>query len=758
MQLNQQTNSVRKSEDFGESTFRIAAGAKAFDILSNNLYSNKIRAIVRELSCNAYDAHKEAGTEDVPFIVTLPNAFQRNFKIRDFGTGISPEDIANIYTVYFASTKTDSNDFVGCLGLGSKTPFSYTDMFTVTSFYNGIKYVYSAFKNDHGEPSIAKISEVATDEPNGIEVQLAVKESDFQKFYNEAAFVYSWWFNKLPTIENANINLRKATWLQEGNGWKISNDPFFLGPKAVMGNVCYSISESDLTDHIQDSSLLDLMRLLKPVLEFPIGALIPSPNRETLSYQKRTIKAIEKRLEDLKNTIDKQIESSLDKEKNRWDANLKLQEIENSNLRDYTRRNSIKILYKGSPIKSGYNLEDIIQEAGLSIKRPEYYEYYYRHSWRSGTTQTSCNTQYAGYRDYRTHQAKDKVIYIFVDTTQDRKFSDGGFRAWMRHFEDEYKGTNFYVFNDGSGELRDAIIETIGLTEDETYYFWHKMPKKPKTPRVASKGTGRKKEEAKLLDLEISYKINVNVTDQWNKYETIDLENGEGFYLPRHQYYAYETHDHKRELNLATFASMIKHWNDHVDSAQLDPSFKVEKVFGFTKTQVKNVGDGWKNAVDHFRYLGPLAFTKKLQKSIFLKTAKISNERMDTLRFVMEDLPELSSVKIWQDFQSNIDDIMNVGHYSNLQSFVDKWAKFYTATSTNKDGVWRLEFKVSEEEFKDLVDNIQKSITLVWNSYPILEMFWSLNEHEIRYGSPANIQQLKHHEAVIEYLKLKENL
>ena len=41
--------------------FRIRNSAKAFSILSSGLYANKIRAIVRELSCNAVDSHTVAG-------------------------------------------------------------------------------------------------------------------------------------------------------------------------------------------------------------------------------------------------------------------------------------------------------------------------------------------------------------------------------------------------------------------------------------------------------------------------------------------------------------------------------------------------------------------------------------------------------------------------------------------------------------------------------------------------------------------------
>ena len=42
----------------GQSTgFKIKANAKAFKILTSNLYTDVPLAIVRELGCNAYDAH-----------------------------------------------------------------------------------------------------------------------------------------------------------------------------------------------------------------------------------------------------------------------------------------------------------------------------------------------------------------------------------------------------------------------------------------------------------------------------------------------------------------------------------------------------------------------------------------------------------------------------------------------------------------------------------------------------------------------------
>ena len=147
--------------------FRIRNSAKAFNILSSGLYANKIRAIIRELSCNAVDSHVAAGKSDTPFDVHLPNQLEPHFSIRDYGTGLNHDQVTNIYTTYFESTKTDSNDFIGALGLGSKSPFSYTDNFTVTAIKDGRKGIYTAFINEKSVPSIALMMEEETDEPAG---------------------------------------------------------------------------------------------------------------------------------------------------------------------------------------------------------------------------------------------------------------------------------------------------------------------------------------------------------------------------------------------------------------------------------------------------------------------------------------------------------------------------------------------------------------------------------------------------------------
>ena len=90
--------------------FTIKATGKAFGILSSNIYTRKTEAVIREISCNAYDAHVDAGVNR-PFNVHLPTSYEPFFSVRDYGYGLSEDDMYSVYTCLFESTKTSSNSF-----------------------------------------------------------------------------------------------------------------------------------------------------------------------------------------------------------------------------------------------------------------------------------------------------------------------------------------------------------------------------------------------------------------------------------------------------------------------------------------------------------------------------------------------------------------------------------------------------------------------------------------------------------------------
>jgi hypothetical protein len=295
--------------------FRIRNSAKAFNILSSGLYANKIRAIIRELSCNAVDSHVAAGKADVSFDVYLPTALEPFFRIRDYGTGLDHEQVTNIYTTYFESTKTGSNDFIGALGLGSKSPFSYTDNFTVTAIKDGRKGIYSAFINSDGVPSIALMMEEQTDEPAGVEIQFSVNDkTDFYKFRDEARSVYRF-FKLKPEIKNVEFTFEDIEYETRDliPGVHTYKDSY-RSSVAVMGNIAYPI------DIPNEDQLGELRQILKCGLEmhFDIGELDFQASREGLSYIPQTIESIKKKLELVRGALSDNIKTEAEKIDNFW--------------------------------------------------------------------------------------------------------------------------------------------------------------------------------------------------------------------------------------------------------------------------------------------------------------------------------------------------------------------------------------------------------------------------------------------------------
>ena len=92
----------------------IAMTPAMFSILSDKMYTNKIEAVVREVSCNASDAMKAAGKEDVPIQVQLPTIFEPWFSVKDTGLGLSDEEIVHGHhhghaQVIWGDTKTQKH-------------------------------------------------------------------------------------------------------------------------------------------------------------------------------------------------------------------------------------------------------------------------------------------------------------------------------------------------------------------------------------------------------------------------------------------------------------------------------------------------------------------------------------------------------------------------------------------------------------------------------------------------------------------------
>ena len=318
---------VQINGDFKTSGFKIQASAKAFEILSSNIYTNKVRAVIREYNCNAYDAHVASGTER-PWTVHLPTRLEPHFSVRDFGTGLSDEQVREIFTTYFHSTKTDSNAFVGALGLGSKSAFSLVDSFSVVSYYNGTKNDYSCYKDEYGEPQVALLCSNDTDEPNGIEVSMTVngREDDFE---DEAVNVFKY-FDVLPNINNQDV-VKQVVSAKEDYKFVCDEGSFNTGYGSLyarMGNVAYKIPRDYRSD-------------LSGFINFNIGDLSFNAGREELSMDDSTKKLLESRIQQVTDNLAQVVYDRLNAEQCKFARAKKKAEVYSGSMRNVLRNSKL---------------------------------------------------------------------------------------------------------------------------------------------------------------------------------------------------------------------------------------------------------------------------------------------------------------------------------------------------------------------------------------------------------------------------------
>jgi hypothetical protein len=279
-------------------TFQLKSNPKMFAILSDGIYADKISAVIRELSCNAHDSNV-MGRSPRPFTVNVPTNLETNFWVEDTGLGIDPDKIVDIFWTYGASTKTDSNETIGALGLGSKSPFAYTkSSFLVINRYNGMEYKYFCFINEVGIPDGKLMYQSPTAEPNGVRVELAVRADDIYSFRQRIVRFFSFWsdanmpkFNGDTSVADEIARIKSQRKLS-GKTWELrgANEDVGRSAYAVMGGVPYPINRRNIGT---PSPALQMVCDSMINITFPMGSLDFQVSREELSYTDETIKALE---------------------------------------------------------------------------------------------------------------------------------------------------------------------------------------------------------------------------------------------------------------------------------------------------------------------------------------------------------------------------------------------------------------------------------------------------------------------------------
>ena len=281
-------------------------------ILRSQLYSDKITAVLREYGSNAWDANREAGRGDEPIEVVLPTMASPTLIIRDRGSGLSPADVDTVYRWYGVSTKRDSNMAVGCLGLGSKAGFAYSDSFTIVSRHGGRCRTYVACLDAGDVDYIKLLSDVESDSAqSGVEIHIAVRPADVGEFRSKAFNVFRW-FQPQPRID---IELPPNATPTHPQGC-LTGDKWY----AVMGCIGYPVDLGQLRD-------VNFAKKFGGVLYFGIGELSIAASRETLEYTDATRHRLERAVNDLVDAEAQALLRRLDGETSLWRRRLAAQSL-----------------------------------------------------------------------------------------------------------------------------------------------------------------------------------------------------------------------------------------------------------------------------------------------------------------------------------------------------------------------------------------------------------------------------------------------
>lgn len=263
-------------------------------ILSTNLYSDPIGSLIREYSSNAWDANVEAGNRDKPIEVGIQTNKDGGtyWYVTDLGPGLSPERIDGVYRKFGKSTKRNSNEAIGMMGLGKFSGLSYTNEVFIITRVDGIEYQYLMHKSE-GVPQIDLLVSKSTDLPNGTTIKINIKEwRDKREFTEKTKQQLAYFENVYFNIDNeANINTSYE--IIKGKTFTISTlDSRELRLK--IGPVSYPIDWNVVPHPIQHIS----KELNSMAINFEIGNLAITPNRESILYNKSTIDNINKRLDE----------------------------------------------------------------------------------------------------------------------------------------------------------------------------------------------------------------------------------------------------------------------------------------------------------------------------------------------------------------------------------------------------------------------------------------------------------------------------
>jgi hypothetical protein len=268
-----------------------------------NLYSDPEMAVLREYSCNARDSHLASGNTQ-PIEIVLPSPINPTLSIRDYGVGLSLDELTNLFSRYGASTKRDSDTQTGMLGLGSKSALTYAPSFTMTAVKDGVKSEVLVSVKVDGAGTMTVMDTCSTNEHNGVTITIPTKPDN--KFEEKAKELFSVWESGSVLVNGevpdpiVGMSVGDLGVVRKGSGYAYDRKHL-----VVMGGVPYPLS-SDYRDKINAITYGSEI-----VLFAPMGAVDFVPSREELHFTPRTHASVEQLIANFADELSRQITDEL---------------------------------------------------------------------------------------------------------------------------------------------------------------------------------------------------------------------------------------------------------------------------------------------------------------------------------------------------------------------------------------------------------------------------------------------------------------
>ena len=721
MIIEKNKKTIVQSHDFDSVNCTIDAEDMRYvaSLLRNN-YSNTRLAVVREVSANALDANLEAGA-DRPIEIKLPTSMNPTFAVRDFGGGLSQDEVFNLYSKYGKSTKRTSNNYIGAFGIGKFAPLSYGENFTCVSYNGGKKTSYNIFVDESDDTKIVKLHEEYSSEPSGLSIEVAIADDDTDEFREVVQKFFQFFSDdempKFLGVEEDFITKREKVLESNNDSW------FLLGEKTqnyysrnqshvIMGRVAYPLDKQAINteNFIKDSnkrSIVDnIINMEGFYLRVPLGSVKLHHSRESLEYSKATQKKIVSSLlvavDEIQEIAKEKLADSLDL----WEAKRNYAKIVNA--MPYGIRNIFENAFEwqGIKITSSHFQRDYQLQDDLIIT----------HSWKEEDTDSRNGFKI---RSQKTNRAICQDNFLFL--IQDLESSHGN-NLRVRTLINQDKGLEgVYIIHAKSGSAQSELDNEWELGKvDKKHIKYTSCVHKEKPNRSGVRKANGSRANIPLFMLKQDKGHSYRNADYWEdvkeNLDDIDVDesdktiDGKFVYIPIKSYKP----------------SGLKGWdldNVYNKTSQINRLLEDKKfnLFGVRAGDVKKLDkENWVSFEQFY-----IDFSKKLLKKNKDKANNVHvYQKIKDMIYSSSEMNNLSRNlgTLLQNNKFKVDSDHKIGQAKKLWTLamgdVDNQILCLYHEISKDDPKWleeNLDEVMSEDDFKDLIYGVDKKYPLLKN-------------------------------------------